>query len=133
MDAQPRYRVAVLRRQDLPDRPGVYAWYQGGEAVYSGRATGGGGIRDRVWAYHLRTGPDLSRSSFRRNVCEELGIAKAALTRQRPPKLSAAAVEPVNRWIGSCEVTWLACRTAGEARELETDLHAEWLPPLSKR
>lgn len=133
LDAQPRYPVSTLRRADLPESPGVYAWYRGGDAMYSGRATGRGGIRDRVWNSHLKTGPDLSRSSFRRNVCEHLGIGKSALTRQRPAVLSAAAVEPLNLWIRSCDVTWLVCLTADSARELEKNLHAEWLPPLSKR
>ena len=133
MDGQPRYAAASLLGKDVPTRPGVYAWYHDGQAVYSGRALGDDGLHGRIWKNHLRTGVDLSRSSFRRNVCEHLGIAPTSRTTIRPTVMTTSEIEPVNRWIRECDVTWIECATASEAEALEKDLHAEWKPPLSKR
>jgi hypothetical protein len=82
---------------------------------------------------HLKTGVDLSRSSFRRNVCVELGVAPLERTKQRPTVMSAAEIELVNDWIRSCEVAWIECPSAQEAIDLEATLHSERLPPLSRR
>ena len=133
MNSQPRRTAASLTRKDVPTRPGVYAWYRDGEAVYSGRALGGDGLHGRIWKNQLRTGDDLSRSSFRRNVCEHLGVAPTSRTTIRPTVMTAADIEPVNRWISECEVAWIECQSASEAEALEKALHAEWMPPLSRR
>lgn len=133
MDAQARCPAHQLERNDVPTEPGVYAWYWDGEAVYAGRGVGGGGLRERVWSTHLRRGTDLSRSSFRRNVCEFLDIAPTATTRLRPSVMSAEDVASVNQWIQECSVAWIECDSAAEAAELERLLLAEWLPPLSRR
>lgn len=133
MNAQPRRAAASLTGKDIPKRPGVYAWYRDGEPIYSGRALGGEGLHARLWKNHLKSGADLSRSSFRRNVCEHLGIAPIDKTTVRPTLLTVADVEPVNEWIRECEVTWIECDTSAEAESLERALHAEWLPPLSRR
>ncbi|MHB8466833.1 MAG: GIY-YIG nuclease family protein [Acidimicrobiales bacterium] len=117
----------------MPKAKGVYAWYRDGEAVYSGSGVGKEGIRGRVWKYHLKSGPDLSRSSFRRNVCQHLDIAPTSETKARPTTMTDAQVAPVNRWIRDCAVAWIECDSAEEALDLERDLHAEWLPPLSRR
>jgi hypothetical protein len=129
MHFEPRRAAASLTGKDIPTRPGVYAWYREGEPVYSGRAIGAG----RIWKNHLKTGDDLSRSSFRRNVCEHLGIAPTSKTTVRPTLMTAADIEPVNRWIRECEVAWIECQSAAEAEALEKALHAEWMPPLSRR
>lgn len=81
----------------------------------------------------MRTGTDLSRSAFRRNVCEHLGIAPTSKTTVRPTQMTAKEIAPVNRWIRGCEVAWIECETATEAEVLEKALHAEWLPRLSRR
>ncbi len=133
MNTQPRRPAKSLTGNDIPKRPGVYAWYRDGEPIYSGRALGADGLHGRVWKNHLRTGADLSRSSFRRNVCEHLGIAPTSTTTVRPTLLGAADVEPVNRWICECEVAWIECESSADAEALERELHAEWLPPLSRR
>ena len=133
MNAQPRRSAASLTGKDIPNRPGVYAWYRDGEPVYSGRALGGDGLHGRIWKNHLKTGNDLSRSSFRRNVCEHLGIAPTSKTTIRPTLMTAADVEPVNQWIRECEVAWIECQAASEAEALERALHGEWMPPLSRR
>lgn len=130
---QPRHAGGQLSRRDLPTGPGVYAWYRDGKPIYSGRAIGKGGLRERIWGNHLKTGPDLSRSSFRRNVCEHLGIAPTSKTTIRPTVMTAADVEPLNRWMSGREVAWIECDSPGEAETLERMLHAEWMPPLSRR
>jgi hypothetical protein len=133
MNGQPRRAAALLTGKDVPTRPGVYAWYRQGEPVYSGRAVGGDGLHGRIWKNHLKTGNDLSRSSFRRNVCEHLGIAPTSKTTVRPTVMTAADIEPVNQWIRECEVGWIECQSPSEAEALEKALHAEWMPPLSRR
>lgn len=133
MNAQQRRAACSITGGDIPTRPGVYAWYREDAAIYSGRALGGDGLRGRIWKDHLRTGADLSRSSFRRNVCEHLGIAPTSKTTVRPTLLTAADVDPVNRWIRECEVAWIECQSAREAEDREKALHAEWMPPLSRR
>lgn len=133
MNSQPRRAAASLTGKDVPTSAGVYAWYWQGEPVYSGRALGSDGLHGRIWRNHLRMGNDLSRSSFRRNVCEHLGIAPSRTTTLRPTAMTAAEIEPVNRWIRGCEVAWIECQSASEAEALEEALHAEWMPPLSRR
>lgn len=131
MNGRPRRAAASLTGKDVPTGPGVYAWYRQGEPVYSGRALGGDGLHGRIWKNHLKTGNDLSRSSFRRNVCEHLGIAPMSKTTVRPTLMTAADIEPVNRWIREREVAWIECQSASEAEAHEKALHAEWMPPLS--
>jgi hypothetical protein len=133
MSAQPRHAAASLTAKDIPRRPGVYAWYHEGQPVYSGRALGRDGLYGRIWKNHLETSNDLSRSSFRRNVCEQLGIAATTKTTVRPTLMTPADIAPVNRWIRECEVAWIECRAADEVEALEKALHAEWMPPLSRR
>lgn len=139
MKALPRYAAWTLKSGDVPRTVGVYVFFRHGFPVYSGRAVGATGVHGRVWSFHLATTHDLSRSSFRRNVCEELGIADTGVTKQRPPVLTADDVEPVNRWIRECQVAWRLFDTGnrggdvGAAKSFEVRLHREWLPPLSKR
>lgn len=133
MNSEPRRAAEKLAGQDIPTSPGVYAWYREGEPVYSGRAIGKTGLHERLWGNHLKKGNDLSRSSFRRNVCEFLGIAPTSTTTVRPTLMTTAEVEPVNQWIRECEVAWIECDSAPEAEALEKGLHAEWMPPLSRR
>lgn len=117
----------------MPKSFGVYTWYRGGKPIYSGRAIGAKGLHDRVCKNHLAKGPDLSRSSFRRNVCEHLGIAGTEVTTQRPTQLTEGDVEPVDGWILACEVAWIDFPTVEEAKNFERRLLAEWMPPLSRR
>jgi hypothetical protein len=133
-----RHKAENLTKQAIPATVGVYVWFRDGSPVYSGRALGAGGLRDRIWKYHLSTGRDLSRSAFRRNVCEYLGIADTHVTRLRPARLTQTEVTPVNEWIRLCELTWRDFHTDSReqdviaAREFEVNLHKEWLPPLSR-
>lgn len=133
MDAQERRPARHLTATDVPTTPGVYAWYRGSGAIYAGRALGAGGLRGRVWTNHLATGLDLSRSSFRRNVCEHLGIAPTSVTRMRPSVMTSHQVGEVNQWIRDCEVAWIRCGSGPEAKALERALLNEAIPSLSKR
>lgn len=134
MDPQPRRgATAITGSRVVPSEPGVYAWYRDGDAVYLGRAIGEDGLRGRVWADHLRTGNDLSRSSFRRNVCDHLGIAPTSRTTIRPTLMTAADVEPINEWIRGCQIAWIECESDGAASKLESAMKAEWKPPLTRR
>ena len=104
-----------------------------------GRAVGADGLRERIWKNHLAKGPDLSRSSFRRNVCASLGIADTSVTTIRPTRLTEEDVAPVNDWIRQCEVAWRVFDTGDRvadveaAKRFEKALHLEWRPPLSRR
>jgi hypothetical protein len=79
MNAQPRRHAAELRKHELPDEPGVYAWYRDGDAIYVGKADS---LKDRL-ARHLGRGRVMTSSAFRRNVAEHLGISTATLIKSR--------------------------------------------------
>ena len=66
-------------------------------------------------------------------MCEHLGIAPTNKTTVRPTVMTPADIEPVNRWIRECEVAWIESQSASEAEALKKALHAEWMPPLSRR
>ena len=127
-----RHQPATLKRQDLPPLPGVYCWFREGRPVYVGVAAGAQGLRSRLWT-HLDTGVDLSRSAFRRNVLEQLGIASVATAQIRPSVLTPIQVAPVNHWIEQCELAWLECRSSEEAKALEAALLKDFRPPLNRR
>lgn len=131
MHRQPRVSASTITRADIPTSPGVYAWFRDGEPVYVGRAKATGGLRKRLAGNHLKLGPDLSKSAFRRNVCESIGVADTAITRFQP--LTPDQTETVNAWVRGCEIAWIECSTPDEAADLETDLKNEWKPPLTKR
>jgi hypothetical protein len=133
MREYPRLAATALTASGVPRAFGVYAWFRAGEPVYAGRAIGVQGLRERVWKNHMATGSDLSRSSFRRNVCEHLGIADTTVTKARPTRLSVDDVTPVNDWIRACEVTWVEFDAPEAAKDFERMLLREWMPPLSRR
>ena len=139
MMALKRHRTDTLAGRDVPTSVGVYVWIRDGSPVYSGRAIGADGLRERIWRNHLAKSPDLSRSSFRRNVCALLGIADTSVTSIRPTRLTEEDVAPVNDWTRQCEVAWRVFDTGDRAadekaaKRFEEDLHLEWRPPLSRR
>jgi hypothetical protein len=128
----PRARVPEIEIRSVPDSPGVYAWFKSSEPIYAGKASGGGGLRERV-GKHLEFGPDLSRSSLRRNVAEHVLNVPTSVSRQRPSVMTSDQVSQINEWIRELEVTWLEFPTPGEAVAFERELLREWMPPLSKR
>ncbi len=114
----------------MPEGPGVYAWYRGGDRMYVGKADS---LRDRVWGNHLGRGRGLASSAFRRNVAEHLGVGSAAAIKAGDVVLSEKQLDQVRQWIMGCEVAWLTCSTADEAVSLEASLKLEFKPPLTKR
>lgn len=51
MDRQPRHAADAALRIALSERrPGVYAWYRAGHAVYVGK---GDDLYDRIWSRHM--------------------------------------------------------------------------------
>lgn len=131
-NARPRRHAGTLQREDVPGAPGVYAFYRDGIPVYVGRALGRDGLRGRLLGNHLRTTPDLSRSTLRRSVAAELGVATRAEAAARPARRTREQVEPVNDWLAACEVAWVERATALQAAELEEALRVEWMPRLNK-
>lgn len=128
----PRVLVTEIEISAVPDRPGVYAWFRSSDPIYAGKASGGGGLRERI-GKHLGVGPDLSRSSLRRNVAEHVLGVPTSESRQRPSVMSSEQVSKINAWIRELEVTWLEFPTPVEAVAFERELLREWMPRLSKR
>lgn len=133
MNALPRTRVGEVAFASLPARPGVYAFYRDGVPVYVGVAAGEGGLRRRLEREHLDRKLDLSRSAFRRNVAELLGVATVAQAKVRPTVMTQKQVDTVNAWIAECEVAWAEASSKEHAKLLESELKAERMPPLTKR
>lgn len=128
----PRVRVPDIELRSVPDMPGVYAWFKSSEPIYAGKASGSGGLRERV-GKHLGIGTDLSRSSLRRNVAEHVLGVPTSVSRQRPSVMTSDQVSQINEWIRELEVTWLVFPTPGEAVAFEREVLREWMPPLGKR
>lgn len=130
MDAQPRRSMATLVCDDIPESPGVYALYRGGDAMYVGKADS---LRQRVWSNHLGRGIVMTSSAMRRNVAELLGIASAADIKARRYRSTGDDARRVQLWLSACEMTWLECPTAQAAQDLETAMKEEYKPLLTKR
>lgn len=130
IDAEPRRLATELAKRDLPTTAGVYAWYRGGRAVYVGK---GDELQDRVWRRHMGQSRSLHTSSFRRNVAELLGFGLADDIYRKRVRLTDEQRADVRAWILTCSVAWIECPTSADARRLETNIKAEWLPPLTKR
>jgi hypothetical protein len=130
LHAAPRHSPSQLTREQLPDQPGVYAWYQGGTPAYVGKASS---LRARVWGNHLGQSVGLTGSAFRRNVAHSLGHGTPAQIKQRQITLTDAQRTQVRAWILGCEVTWLVCASPAAALALETALKREHQPALTRR
>ncbi len=130
MDAQPRRRASELSRGDLPECPGVYAWYRRDRAVYVGK---GDDLRDRAWGSHMSQSKSLGRSAFRRNIAESLGFGAANDIKKKVRRLTTEQRALVRAWVVSCPVAWIECKSIATAKALEDDMKVEWLPPLTKR
>lgn len=127
--AAPRTRSSALEKADIPEQPGLYAWFRDGECVYVGIA---GDLLERLTT-HRDTSNDLSRSTFRSWVAVHvLGLDRAA-TRQRPSIVTNDQARVVNAWIAACDLAWLAQATREDAAVLETSLLAEHRPLLNAK
>lgn len=128
----PRVHARELEVQSIPVGPGVYAWLRSSTPIYAGKASGSGGLRERL-NKHLGEGLDLSRSSLRRNVAEHLLDIPTSVSRQRPSAMTSDQVSTINGWIRELELTWLEFPTPAQAVAFERELLHEWMPRLSKR
>lgn len=131
MTGQTRAEMASLSASDLPETPGVYAFFRDGAPVYVGEAKQT--LRSRVWGNHRSRGVSMTNSAFRRNVAEHLDIASAPdlkAKRYLPTPDDAARVVA---WIDGCEIAWIVCDSGAAAHQLEAELKAEFRPPLTKR
>jgi len=133
MHSERRRLGADLSKLDVPTAPGVYAWYRDGVAIYSGRAIGKMGLQGRTWGNHLKTGADFLAHRFAGTCASTSAFAPTSTTTIRPTLMTDADVPPVNAWIRECWLAWIVFPVDAEAVDFEKALHAEWLPPLSKR
>lgn len=128
VDQAPRRPASDLRPADIPREPGVYAWFRDGQCMYVGKASS---LRQRL-STHLRTSPDLSRSTLRATVAErELGVSRAT-ARERPSVITRDQVDVVNRWLAECHIAWITCPSTLAADELERLLRRERMPVLNR-
>jgi excinuclease UvrABC nuclease subunit len=130
MDKAIRHRVDELAADGIPISAGVYAWYRSGERQYVGTAAS---LRDRLWKNHLGQSRALTSSALRRNVAEMLHFGAASALKRREIELTSEQLAAVRDWIVSCELAWLTCDSAADARELEAQLLEELRPRLNKR
>jgi excinuclease UvrABC nuclease subunit len=130
MNQQPRVAVAGIDRSNLPDEPGVYAWYVGGQPKYVGKAKS---LHDRIWKNHLGGSACPTNSAFRRNVAEYLGFGKANAIKHKAVLLSATQLRQLSNWIRCCDLAWITCGSEADAISLESRMKREFMPPLTKR
>lgn len=130
MGRRRRRPMSDLKKSDVPTSPGVYALYRRGQPMYVGKATC---LQDRVWKNHSGRGTSMGTSAMRRNVAEHLGIATAKDIKDGIYKVTEAEASRVRRWLDGCEIVWRECETEAAAKLLETEMKAEYLPPLTKR
>ncbi|WP_420826040.1 GIY-YIG nuclease family protein [Microbacterium excoecariae] len=124
---QPRRPAGDLRRTDIPDGPGAYAWFRNGACVYLGKASD---LRSRL-STHLGKSLDLNRSTLRSWVAvRELGVTRA-YTRRRPTVMTSSEVAVVTGWIRSCDVAWVTTDSKEDDARLESKLLAAWRPPIN--
>jgi hypothetical protein len=122
--------MANLRKANIPESPGVYAVYRDGERMYVGKANC---LRNRVWKDHWGLGKCLTGSALRRNVAEHLDIASSADIKARRYQLTAEEVAAVRLWLDGCDIAWIKRNTEVAAERLESDLKAEYKPPLTRQ
>jgi hypothetical protein len=84
LGAAPRRRPGDLLREDIPRVPGIYVWFASadGRPVYVGSATGGAGLRHRIWAQHLNR-RYLEGRSEKISAADEHQLEHAVLVRGR--------------------------------------------------
>lgn len=122
---RPNWLDAMCRRRQV-STPGI----AGVAPCMSGK---GDKVQARAWDKHMGQGRSLHTSAFRRIVAELLGFGIADDIYNKLVRLNAEQRAAVRAWIMSCSVAWIECATVPEANQLEKDMKAEWLPPLTRR
>lgn len=124
---QPRRPASEARRIDIPNSPGVYAWFRDGECVYLGKAAN---LRSRL-STHLGESLDLSRSTLRSWVAvRELDVTRE-YTRRRPTVMTPGEVAIVTGWIRGCDLAWVTTDSKEDAAQLESKLLTAWRPSIN--
>ena len=119
-----------LLRANIPESPGVYAFYRRKERVYIGQ---GDSLRQRIWQNHCGRGAVMTNSALRRNIAEHLGIASSADIKARRYEPTPDEVSAVRDWLDRCAVAWVECDPEEAAEQLEAKFKAEYMPLLTKR
>lgn len=116
--------ASELQLQDLPEVPGLVAWFREGECVYIGIS---GNLKQRI-REHTSATPDLSRSTLRSWVAVELLGLSRERTRQRPSVITHEQAVAVAAWLSGCEVGWKVTERRADAARLKEDLLKEARP-----
>ncbi|MEO5706006.1 MAG: GIY-YIG nuclease family protein [Alteraurantiacibacter sp.] len=121
--------MASLTKTGIPQDAGVYALYLRDQRQYVGKAKS---LQQRIWNNHCGRGAVMTGSALRRNIAEHLGIATAADIKTRRYQPTAQEVATIRSWLEECEIAWLTCASELAAVALESNLKAEFQPPLTK-
>jgi hypothetical protein len=130
MDGQPRLSLGMLKDDDIPSDPGVYALYRDGDRMYVGKAAC---LRNRIWRNHCGRGAVMTGSALRRNLAEHLGIATAAEIKARRYQPTSWELHRVRQWLEMCEIAWRTSDSHADAIDLEIGMKREHMPMLTKR
>ena len=144
-----RHEAATLSRDDIPTLQGLYVWSSAssGEVLYVGKASGRGGLRNRIWGQHLNPKYLESREetfqpadNFQRGCCVLIGgrvcVDKSVFRRSIGRSLSLAPGERTVRYIRDClAVSWVtfAPDLIGDIPRNELELIRELKPRFNKR
>jgi hypothetical protein len=67
-------------------------------------------------------------------ICDQhLDIASSADIKARRYQLTAEEVAAVRLWLDGCDIAWIKRNTEVAAERLESDLKAEYKPPLTRQ
>jgi hypothetical protein len=130
MNARPRRSMAMPKKGDVPEEPGVYALYRDDARMDIGKADR---LQDRVWGNHSGRGVVMTGSALRRNIAEYLGFATANEIKKRAYQCTAEEAAAVRAWLDGCEIAWITCKSKAAGEDLEDDSRREYKPPLTKR
>ena len=115
MDKRKRISLKLLRKTDIPDAAGVYAFYRDGERMYGGKASI---LSDRIWNNHCGRGAVMTSSAPRRDIAQQLNILTSADINTRRYQPNSDEVATIRLWLDVCEVAWLECGSPLAAEQL---------------
>ena len=118
---QPVWRTAALTSSDVPNSPGVYAWYRKGELFYVGETHRG--LRSRLWSNHLRG--NARGSTLRNKVAKTFGFEPVGFRRY-----GIDAEAAISAKLLECEIRFLAL-SHDTVSSAQADLIARLDPPMN--
>jgi hypothetical protein len=113
-----RVEAARLDIDEVPEVPGLVAWFSDGECVY---LSASGNLHHRI-AEHLSTTRDLTRSNLRARVAVDVLGLDRARAHSRPNTVTQDQADAVAEWLRRCEVGWLVTDRRSDAARLRTQL-----------